>query len=458
MKNQYELKNEKIGRLLLKYSLPAILSMMVTSLYNTVDRAFIGSIKDIGALAISGLGVTMPLFTILGAFCVAISVGGSTNISIKLGEEKREEAERILGNTFILSIIVALIIMIFGFYFLEKILYFFGASKETIIYAEDYMRVILIGAWFNFPGFALNNAIRAEGNPKLAGKIMIISCVLNIILDPIFIFLFHMGIKGAALATIICQFIVFLWTMYYFTLGKSNLKLRIKGKILNKNILRAIILIALTPFFMELAAGFIHLITNRILKDYGGDLAIGAMTSITSIYLLFLMPVFGLSQGMQTIVAYNYGAKEYKRAKKTLLMTIIIATSILTLGLVLIRIYPREFINIFTKDKELINIALNGLKIYTIALPTLGISILGAVYFQSIGNVKKSIFLSLLRQVILFIPIVFIIPRVYGINGVWISQPLADIGTTILILIFLIKELYIRDTNDLKMKKSNLLN
>ena len=234
MKNQYELKNEKIGRLLLKYSLPAILSMMVTSLYNTVDRAFIGSIKDIGALAISGLGVTMPLFTILGAFCVAISVGGSTNISIKLGEEKKEEAERILGNTFILSIIVALIIMVFGFSFLEKILYFFGASKETIIYAKDYMSVILIGAWFNFPGFALNNAIRAEGNPKLAGKIMIISCVLNIILDPIFIFLFHMGIKGAALGTIICQFIVFLWTIYYFTLGKSNLKLRIKGKILNK--------------------------------------------------------------------------------------------------------------------------------------------------------------------------------------------------------------------------------
>ncbi|PWX26690.1 MATE family efflux transporter, partial [Clostridium perfringens] len=318
MKNQYELKNEKIGRLLLKYSLPAILSMMVTSLYNTVDRAFIGSIKDIGALAISGLGVTMPLFTILGAFCVAISVGGSTNISIKLGEEKREEAERILGNTFILSIVVALIIMIFGLSFLEKILYFFGASKETLIYAKDYMRVILIGAWFNFPGFALNNAIRAEGNPKLAGKIMIISCILNIILDPIFIFLFNMGIKGAALGTIICQFVVFLWTMYYFTLGKSNLKLSIKGKILNKNILRAIILIALTPFFMELAAGFIHLITNRVLKDYGGDLAIGAMTSITSIYLLFLMPVFGLSQGMQTIVAYNYGAKEYNRAKKTL--------------------------------------------------------------------------------------------------------------------------------------------
>ncbi len=183
-----------------------------------------------------------------------------------------------------------------------------------------------------------------------------------------------------------------------------------------------------------------------MLKDYGGDLAIGAMTSITSIYLLFLMPVFGLSQGMQTIVAYNYGAKEYKRAKKkTLLMTIIIATLILTLGLVLIRIYPREFINIFTKDKDLINIALNGLKIYTIALPTLGVSILGAVYFQSIGNVKKSIFLSLLRQVILFIPIVFIIPRVYGLNGVWISQPLADILATMLILIFLIKEFYIRD-------------
>ncbi|MDZ5252157.1 MATE family efflux transporter [Clostridium sp. LIBA-8841] len=449
MKNQDELRNEKIGRLLLKYSAPAISSMMVTSLYNTVDRAFIGSIKDIGALAISGLGVTMPLFTILGAFCVAIAIGGSTNISIKLGEENREEAEKILGNTFILSIVVALIIMIGGFFFLEEILYFFGASNDTIIYAKDYISLIIVGSWFNFPGFALNNAIRAEGNPRLAAKMMIISCVLNLILDPIFIFLFNMGIKGAALGTIICQLIVFLWAVYYFTLGKSNLKLKVKDTILNKKILKLIILIALTPFFMELASGFIHLITNRVLKNYGGDLAIGAMTSITSIYLVFLMPVFGLSQGMQTIVAYNYGAKEYNRAKKTLFMTIILATIILTIGFILIRIFPMTFINIFTKDNKLINIAINGLKIYSFTLPTLGISILGAVYFQSIGNVKKSVILSLLRQVIIFIPTILILPRVYGLNGVWVSQPVADIGATIIIGVFLIKEFYIRDTDDL---------
>ncbi len=441
MENQQVLKEEKISRLLVKYSIPAILAMMVASLYNTVDRAFIGSIKDVGALAISGLGVTMPLFTILGAFCVAIAVGGSTNISIKLGEGNKEEAEKILGNTFALELIVGIAIMVIGTIFLDKILYIFGASQDTLKYAKDYMSVILFGAWFNLPGFAMNSAIRADGRPKLAANMMIISCILNLILDPIFIFVFNMGIKGAAIGTVICQLFICIWSTHYFTIGKSNLKLKIKNIKIKFNILKAIVLIALTPFFMELAAGSIHLVTNRVLKIYGGDLAIGAMAAITSICLMFLMPVFGLSQGMQTIIAYNYGAKEYGRARKTLLNAAIAGTAILTLGSILIKLYPEQFIGIFTKDRELVELALNGISIYSLTLPIIGISILGTVYFQSIGSAKLSMVLGLLRQVIILIPVILIVPRMYGLNGVWASQPIADIGAMLIVGTFLIREL-----------------
>ncbi|CEN82262.1 MATE family efflux transporter [Paraclostridium sordellii] len=444
MENQQTLKEEKISKLLLKYSVPAILAMMVASLYNTVDRAFIGSIKDVGALAISGLGVTMPLFTILGAFCVAIAVGGSTNISIKLGEGNKEEAEKILGNTFLLELIVGISIMVIGTIFLEDILYIFGASNYTLKYAKEYMSVILFGAWFNLPGFALNSAIRADGRPKLAANMMIVSCILNLILDPIFIFCFDMGIQGAAIGTIICQLVICIWSMHYFTRGKSNLKLKVKNIKIKFNILKPIIVIALTPFFMELASGSIHLVTNRVLKIYGGDLSIGAMAAITSICLMFLMPVFGLSQGMQTIIAYNYGAKEYDRARKALFSAIIAGTIILTLGFVLIKIYPEKFIGIFTNDDKLISLALNGIKIYSITLPIIGISILGTVYFQSIGSAKVSMVLGLLRQVIILIPVILVVPKIYGLDGVWISQPIADLGAMIVVGLFLIRDIKIR--------------
>ncbi|CEO25709.1 MATE family efflux transporter [Paraclostridium sordellii] len=444
MENQQTLKEEKISKLLLKYSVPAILAMMVASLYNTVDRAFIGSIKDVGALAISGLGVTMPLFTILGAFCVAIAVGGSTNISIKLGEGNKEEAEKILGNTFLLELIVGISIMVIGTIFLEDILYIFGASNDTLKYAKEYMSVILFGAWFNLPGFALNSAIRADGRPKLAANMMIVSCILNLILDPIFIFCFDMGIQGAAIGTIICQLVICIWSMHYFTRGKSNLKLKVKNIKIKFNILKPIIVIALTPFFMELASGSIHLVTNRVLKIYGGDLSIGAMAAITSICLMFLMPVFGLSQGMQTIIAYNYGAKKYDRARKALFSAIIAGTIILTLGFVLIKIYPEKFIGIFTNDDKLISLALNGIKIYSITLPIIGISILGTVYFQSIGSAKVSMVLGLLRQVIILIPVILVVPKIYGLDGVWMSQPIADLGAMIVVGLFLIRDIKIR--------------
>ncbi|MGL4345541.1 MAG: MATE family efflux transporter, partial [Cellulosilyticaceae bacterium] len=293
MTDTERLGSEKISRLLLRYAVPAILTMLVTSLYNTVDRAFIGSIKDIGGLAISGLGVTMPLFTLIGAFCVSIAIGGSTNISIKLGEGNREEAEEILGSMVALACVVGVMITVVGILFLDQILLVFGASQNTLPYARDYMSLIMIAAWFNLPGFALNSAMRAEGNPKLAAKTMILGCFLNIVLDPILIFGLNMGIKGAALGTILCQLVICLWGIYYFTRGRSSLKLQRQHIKINKQYLKIIVGIGMTPFFMELAAGSIHLVTNRILGSYGGDLAIGAMTTITSIGLLFLMPVYG---------------------------------------------------------------------------------------------------------------------------------------------------------------------
>ena len=435
-----ELKEEKIWRLIIKYSVPAILAMMVTSLYNTVDRAFIGSMKDVGALAISGLGVTMPILTILGAFCVGLAVGGSTNIAIKLGEGNKEEAEKALGNTIAIELLVGIVMMSISIFFLEDILYIFGASNDTIKYSMDYISVIMYGTWFNLPGFAMNSAIRADGNPKFASKMMIIACLFNLILDPIFIFGFGMGIKGAALGTVICQLVICLWSGYYFTFGKSNIKLKLKNIKIESKIIKGILVIAITPFCMELASGFIHLITNKVLKVYGGDLAIGAMTAITSINLLFLMPVYGISQGMQTIIAYNYGAKQFERAKKALLIGIVAATIVLSFGIFAILLFPKLFIGIFTKDAILTDLALNGIYIYSLTLPAIGICILGTVYFQSIGSAKKSIVLSLLRQVIVFIPLILIVPKYFGLNGVWAAQPLADLVSMIIIGLFLIKE------------------
>ncbi|WP_455543346.1 MATE family efflux transporter [Intestinibacter sp.] len=435
------LAKDNISKLLVKYSIPAIVAMLVTCLYNTVDRAFIGSMEGVGAYAISGLGVTMPLFTLIGAFGIAVSVGGSTNISIKLGSGEKEEAEKLLGNVFALELIGGFVVMVVGLVFIDDILYLFGASENTIVYAKDYMSVILMGAVINLSGFSLNGAIRADGNPKLSATIMIVCSLLNLVFDPLFIFYFGFGIKGAAIGTVICQFITFLWTTYYFTKGKSNLKLRMKNIRLQKKHVIAILTIAITPFCLEIVTGSIHLVTNKFLQGYGGDLAIGAMTTITSINLMFLMPIYGLSQGMQTLIAYNFGAKEYVRTKKILLQGMFAAFVFLSIGFLLTRFFPNMFVNIFTKDAELEKICLEGMKIYLMTLPLLGVCVLGPIYFQSIGKIKQSIFLTLLRQVILFIPIISIVSKILGMKGVWMSQPMADVLAALIVGAFLIKEI-----------------
>lgn len=440
MDNQEALRHDKISKLLVKYSIPAILAMMVTSLYNTVDRAFIGSIEGVGALAISGLGVTMPIFTIIVGFGVLIAVGGSTNISMKLGAKEKDNAEKVLGNTLMLAIITSIVIMIIGTLFIDKILYLFGASEDTITYARDYIGVIFLGTPFNLIAFCLNNAIRAEGNPKLAAKTMIVGCILNLILDPIFIFGLGLGIKGAAIATVLSQIVISSWVLSYFLTKKSSLELKKEHLKFDYKIIKIIIAVGMAPFLMEMATGLMHVITNNSLKAYGGDFAIGAMTAVTSISLLFMMPVFGLSQGMQTIIAYNYGAKQYDRSKKALKLAIICAVIILTTGFILIKIFPEFFIGIFNKDKELTKLAIKGINMNLFTLPIVAIAIIGPVYFQCIGKAKQSMFLILLRQFIVLIPLILILPKFLNLNGVWLAQPISDIVSVIIVLIFLNKE------------------
>lgn len=440
MNSQELLGKEKIWKLLIKYSIPAIIGMLVTSLYNTVDRVFIGSMPGVGSLAIAGLGVTMPVFTLILAFGMLIAMGATTNLSIKLGEGKKEEAEKILGNALILSIIVSIGILVVGLMFIDEILMAFGASTDTLYYAKEYMSVILSGTVFSLVGFTLNNAIRADGNPKMAAKTMIVGCVLNLILDPIFIFVFDLGIRGAATATVICQIITAIWVLHYFTKGKSNLKLRVKNFKLEKNIVKIIVVLGASAFAFELSMSLVQVLSNNALKFYGGDLAVGAMTAVTSISLMFMMPIFGINQGAQSIIGYNYGAKKYDRSKQALVLSIVVATTILVIGFVIIQIFPRFFVGIFNKDKELMDIGVQGIRIYLSTLPIIGISIVGPVYFQSIGKAKYSMFLTLLRQFILLSPLIIILPKFFGLAGVWLAQPVADIISAVVIILILIKD------------------
>ena len=439
MENRF-LEKESIAKLLIKYSLPAIVGMLVVALYNAVDRMFIGHIENIGYLAITGVGVTMPISTVIIAFEMLVGIGSSAVISKRLGEGKYNLAEKQLGNAFTLAIIIGLLITFTGFIFKNSLLILFGASSETLSYASEYIDIILIGVTPYILGFSLNTTIRANGNPRLAAVTLIVSCIANIILDPLFIFTFNMGIKGAAIATVMSQCIVTVWVMIYYTKGKSSVKLKKRNFRLNVDLIKPVFFIGASAFAMQIATSIVQITANNTLKLYGGDLAIGAMTTINSIVMLFLMAVFGINQGMLPIIGFNYGAKKYDRVRKTYILGTLGAIFILIIGWVLSFTFPKILVSFFNKDEDLINIAINGLKLYVIMLPISAISITGGNYFLSIGEAKSSMFLSLLRQVIIFIPLLFILPRFLGLNGVWISQAISDGLASIISLVFMYNE------------------
>lgn len=453
MNNQLELKNEKIWKLLLKYSIPAIIGMMVNALYNVVDRMYIGRL---GHLAMTGIGLNLPFMTMLLAFGMLVGIGSAAIISIRLGQNRKDEAEKILGNAVTLLFIIFSIIMTLSYIFKTDLLYIFGASSETIGYADDYITIILAGALFQGLGFGINNIIRAEGNPKIAMYTMLIGAIINIILDPIFIFTLNMGIKGAALATIISQFASMVWVLHHFLSDKSIIKFKVSNLKLELRIIKNIFAIGMSPFFMQMAASMVTIISNNALKTTGGDIAIGAMTVINAITIFFLMPIFGINQGSQPIIGFNYGAGEYKRVKSTLKFAVVGATIIATFGFILTQFFTESLIKIFNNDKELINVTTQGMRIFLSMLPIIGFQIVSSNYFQAVGKAPKAMFLSLLRQVIVLIPLLIILPKYLGLKGVWIAGPIADFTASIVTAIFLYNELkHLNHSHENKIKSFN---
>ena len=441
MNRSKQLEEESIGKLLMKFSIPAIIGMLVNALYNIVDRIFIG--KGIGGIGIAGIAVGYPVALILMAFSMLIGLGANALISIRLGQKREKDAELILGNAMTSLIVISAIISVLGLIFLEPILTLFGASKNVLPYSLDYMRIILIGAPFQAVGFGMNNFIRGEGNPKTAMATMLIGAILNTILDPIFIFSFHMGIKGAAYATILSQAVSAIWVLSYFLGDNSLLKRRKENLKIQSNIIKEIITIGLAPFSMQIAASMVTVLLNNSLKNYGGDIAISAMGIINSITMLILMPIFGINQGSQPIIGYNYGAKNYDRVKKALKLAILFATCIVTAGFIVVQIIPAKLISLFVKksEVEMIQVASKGIRIYLAMLPVIGFQIVSSNYFQATGKPKQSMLLSLSRQVLILIPALLIMPKFFGLKGVWLASPVSDLISAIITAIFLINDI-----------------
>lgn len=434
------LGEEKVSKLLIKFSLPAIVGMTVNAIYNIVDRIFIGNFVD--SLGLGGITIAFPIMIILMAFGMLIGIGATSLISIRLGEGKKEEAELILGNAMVLLIVVSLTLSILGSIFLDPILKLFGASPQILPYAKEYLSIILLGAVFQSIGFGMNNFIRADGSPKMAMATMLIGAILNTILDPVFIIVFNMGIKGAALATIISQAVSATWVLNYFFSGKSSLKLKKENWILKSHIVKNILAIGSAPFAMQVAASGITTLLNRSLLAYGGDLAVSAYGAINSFSTILLMPIFGINQGSQPIIGYNYGAKNYDRVKKAFLLAITAATTITIIGFIVTRIFPAQLVALFnSKDKELVDIGANGMKIFFTMLPLIGFQIVSSNYFQATGKPKQAMLLSLSRQVLMLIPAIIILPRFFDLNGVWMAGPTADFFSSLLTGTFILIEL-----------------
>ena len=431
-----ELGTEKIGKLLMKYAGPAIIAMTASSLYNMIDSIFIG--HGVGPLAISGLAVTFPLMNLSAAFGSLVGVGASTIMSVLLGQKNYEVANKVLGNVVVLNMIIGLVFMSAALAFLDPILYFFGASENTIGYAREYMQVILYGNVVTHLYLGLNNLLRASGNPKMAMLLTIMTVILNAVLAPIFIFWIGMGIRGAALATVIAQLAALVIIIRYFSNQDRLLHFR-KGIFrMDVRIARDSLSIGLAPFLMNSAACLVTLFINQQLKSYSGDLAIGAYGIVNRISFLFIMINMGLNQGMQPIAGYNYGARKYSRVKEVYGKTVKYATVVALSGFIVSIAVPHAAVSVFTSDDELIELAAKGLVLINLMLPLVGFQMVTSNLFQCLGMINKSINLTMSRQLLFLLPLLYIMPMFLGAKGVWISFPSADFLASLVTFIMLL--------------------
>lgn len=427
MSNQktLELGTKPAGKLLIHYAVPAIIAMLASSLYNLVDRIFIG--QGVGAMAISGLAVTFPFMNLSGAFGAAIGVGASTLISVKLGQKDYKTAQNIFGNTITLNVLVGVIFAAICLVFLDPILRLFGASDDTLPYARDYMEFILVGNVVTHLYFGMNAVLRSASKPRHAMAATIFTVILNAILDPIFIYKMHLGIRGAAYATVLAQFVAMLWQFYIFSDKSQILHLQKEYLKPKWQLVKNIIGIGISPFSMNACSCLVVIFINNSLVHYGGDYSVGAYGIGNSIVFIFIMITMGLNQGMQPIAGYNYGARKYARMMRVVNLTVIFATITTTLGWLVCQFAPEMCVRLFTNDEELIQIAIRGLRINALFLPIVGYQMVITNFFQSIGKAKISIFLSLSRQLILLIPLVVILPLFFEVDGVWAALPSSDL-------------------------------
>lgn len=429
---------ESIGKLLMQYAVPAIIAMTASSLYNMVDSIFIGN--GVGAMAISGLALTFPLMNLAAAFGSLVGVGAATLISVKLGQKDYDTAQRVLGNVLVLNILLGVGFTLVVLPFLDPILYFFGGSDQTVGYARDYMEIILLGNAVTHIYLGLNAVLRSAGHPQKAMYATIGTVVINTLLDPLFIYGFEWGIRGAAIATITAQIIALMWQFRLFS-NKEELLHFHKGIFrLKRKIVFDSLAIGLSPFLMNMAACFIVIVVNQGLKKYGGDLAIGAFGIVNRLVFIIVMIVMGFNQGMQPIAGYNYGARQYQRVNKVLKLTIIYATAVTTFGFLVGMLIPELTVSIFTNDAELTALSARGLRITVIFFPIIGFQMVTSNFFQSIGMAGKAIFLSLSRQLLILLPCLLILPRFFGEWGVWYSMPVSDILASLIAATMLVSQ------------------
>ena len=435
-----ELGTEKIGKLLMQYAIPAIIAQTAASLYNMIDSVFIGHIPNVGAEAISGLATTFPFMNLSAAFGAMVGVGGATQLSVRLGQRDYNSAKNILGNLVTLNLIVGTLFAAISLLFLDEILFFFGASETTLPFARDFMVIILLGNPITHLYFGINAALRASGHPKQAMYATIITVVMNIILAPILIYILGWGIRGAALATMLSQCITLAWQAKLLSNPNELLHLQRGIYKLKKDIVKGILAIGMSPFFINAAACVVVIIINKGLRSYGdnGDISIAAYGIANRMQFIFVMVVLGLTQGMQPIVGYNYGAKRHDRVRKALTLTIFWGTAITTLGFIICEFMPETVAHAFTTEPLLIEHAAWAMRIMSIFMPLIGFQLVTTNFFQSIGKVNRSIFLSLTRQVLLLIPMLLILPIFIGEKGVWYSIPISDIIAATLTVIMLI--------------------
>ena len=432
-----ELGSERIGKLLKMYAVPGIIAMTASSLYNMVDSIFIGHIPGIGSLALAGLGVSFPLMNLSSALGTLVGVGASTLVSVLLGQKNYKAANKVLANDVTLNCIIGLAFMVFCLIFLKPILFFFGASDNTITYACQYMRIILLGNVITHLYFGLNSMLRSSGHPRTAMRLTLFTVISNTILDPVFIFVFGLGIKGAAIATVLCQAMALAWTLRFYT-RKDNLLHLPKGFFgLDWRIAKDSLAIGMGPFLMNAASCIVAMFINQQLLKYGGDLAIGAYGIVNRINFMFVMIIMGFNQGMQPIAGYNFGARQYSRVKKVFLLTALWATAVCVFWFAASEFFPSLMVGIFTNDPELIAIADKGLRVMNPVVLIVGWQMVSTNFLQCLGMVKKSIFLSLSRQLLFLVPLVYILPLFYDVHGVFLAFPCSDtlacIATLILI-------------------------